>query len=306
MKVPGRVYAAAAQLGQLHEDKALDQVVNVAHLPGIVGYSLAMPDIHWGYGFPIGGVAAVDAEEGAVSPGGVGYDINCLCGDTAILHSLGYTKPIRDLVEERSASQVSLFDTHALDLTDTTVVAGKAGKPATRVLRIETSSGHALEATEDHPLLTPAGMTPAGRLRPGDRVAMLGFEGVPYERPSGEVLVAEDDIRRLAAAFGKTHEGNALAQVMRHLAPLLPLRNDHPAMGVLAKVVGYVIGDGSVYFEKGGKGRVVAYGDEEDLRRLATELAPWARASRVYTWERAHETHTTYGTRRFRSVEAML
>ena len=55
----------------------LTQVANVACLPGIVGYSLAMPDIHWGYGFPIGGVAAVDAREGVISPGGVGYDINC-------------------------------------------------------------------------------------------------------------------------------------------------------------------------------------------------------------------------------------
>ena len=79
MKVPGRVYLAASQLEQLRADKALEQVVNVAHLPGIVGYSLAMPDIHWGYGFPIGGVAAVDAKHGAVSPGGVGYDINCGC-----------------------------------------------------------------------------------------------------------------------------------------------------------------------------------------------------------------------------------
>jgi tRNA-splicing ligase RtcB len=79
MKVPGRVYLSAEQLPGVREDKALDQVVNVAHLPGILGYSLAMPDIHWGYGFPIGGVAAVDAHEGAVSPGGVGYDINCGC-----------------------------------------------------------------------------------------------------------------------------------------------------------------------------------------------------------------------------------
>ncbi|MCA9618435.1 MAG: RtcB family protein [Myxococcales bacterium] len=77
MKVPGRVYLAPSQLEQVRKDKALEQVKNVAHLPGIVGYSLAMPDIHWGYGFPIGGVAAVDAENGAVSPGGVGYDINC-------------------------------------------------------------------------------------------------------------------------------------------------------------------------------------------------------------------------------------
>ncbi len=77
MKVPGRVYLAEQQLEKVRKDKALEQVRNVAYLPGIVGASLAMPDIHWGYGFPIGGVAAVDAADGAVSPGGVGYDINC-------------------------------------------------------------------------------------------------------------------------------------------------------------------------------------------------------------------------------------
>jgi tRNA-splicing ligase RtcB len=77
MRVPGRVYLAPEQVDSARTDKALEQVVHVAHLPGIVGYSLAMPDIHWGYGFPIGGVAAVDATDGAISPGGVGYDINC-------------------------------------------------------------------------------------------------------------------------------------------------------------------------------------------------------------------------------------
>jgi tRNA-splicing ligase RtcB (3'-phosphate/5'-hydroxy nucleic acid ligase) len=77
MKVPGRVYLAENQIEKVRADKALEQVANVAHLPGIVGYSLAMPDIHWGYGFPIGGVAAVDARDGAVSPGGIGYDVNC-------------------------------------------------------------------------------------------------------------------------------------------------------------------------------------------------------------------------------------
>ncbi|MHB8632500.1 MAG: RtcB family protein [Thermoplasmatota archaeon] len=78
MRVPGRVIADDALLGDLRHDNALEQVANVATLPGIVGYSLAMPDIHWGYGFPIGGVAAFDPEEGGVvSPGGVGFDINC-------------------------------------------------------------------------------------------------------------------------------------------------------------------------------------------------------------------------------------
>src|SRR5213595_4158220 len=77
MRVPGRVYATRELMADIRKDAALEQVANVAHLPGIVGYSLAMPDIHWGYGFPIGGVAAVDAEEGVISPGGVGFDINC-------------------------------------------------------------------------------------------------------------------------------------------------------------------------------------------------------------------------------------
>lgn len=74
MRVPGLLIT-----NQIDEslEKALIQVRNVACLPGIVGYSIAMPDIHWGYGFPIGGVAAMDIETGVISPGGVGYDINC-------------------------------------------------------------------------------------------------------------------------------------------------------------------------------------------------------------------------------------
>ncbi len=77
MRVPGRIFADEGLMQILEQEKALEQVANVAHLPGIVTASLAMPDIHWGYGFPIGGVAAFDAEEGVISPGGVGYDINC-------------------------------------------------------------------------------------------------------------------------------------------------------------------------------------------------------------------------------------
>ncbi len=78
MLVPGRIYTSRKMIDEtLQSDEAIKQVVNVAHLPGIQKYSLAMPDIHWGYGFPIGGVAATDLNDGVVSPGGVGYDINC-------------------------------------------------------------------------------------------------------------------------------------------------------------------------------------------------------------------------------------
>lgn len=77
MRVPGLIFASEAMLPKINEDKATSQVANVATLPGIVGAALAMPDIHWGYGFPIGGVAATTVEEGVVSPGGIGYDISC-------------------------------------------------------------------------------------------------------------------------------------------------------------------------------------------------------------------------------------
>jgi tRNA-splicing ligase RtcB len=77
MRVPGLIYASKEMLESIREEQALEQVANVAFLPGIVGCSMAMPDIHWGYGFPIGGVAAMDTKDGVVSPGGVGYDINC-------------------------------------------------------------------------------------------------------------------------------------------------------------------------------------------------------------------------------------
>lgn len=77
MRVPGIIYASDKLYQAIQSDNSIDQVRNVAHLPGIQKYSLAMPDIHWGYGFPIGGVAAMDIENGVISPGGVGFDINC-------------------------------------------------------------------------------------------------------------------------------------------------------------------------------------------------------------------------------------
>ena len=78
MLVPGLIYADEDLLRNIKKDQTFKQVANVATLPGIIKYSLAMPDIHWGYGFPIGGVAATDPSAGGViSPGGVGFDINC-------------------------------------------------------------------------------------------------------------------------------------------------------------------------------------------------------------------------------------
>ena len=77
MKVPARIFASDSLMEKMRNDLTLEQVANVACLPGIYKYSIALPDAHQGYGFPVGGVAAVDATSGAISPGGIGYDINC-------------------------------------------------------------------------------------------------------------------------------------------------------------------------------------------------------------------------------------
>ena len=77
MRVSARIYADEHLLDAILSDRSVDQLVNVATLPGIVSRALVMPDAHEGYGFPIGGVAAFDPDEGVISPGGIGYDINC-------------------------------------------------------------------------------------------------------------------------------------------------------------------------------------------------------------------------------------
>ncbi len=90
MRVDGVFYATSKMLPHIKEDEALLQLANVATMPGILKYSIAMPDIHWGYGFPIGGVAAFDFENGVISPGGVGYDINC--GVRLLVSNLKYSE----------------------------------------------------------------------------------------------------------------------------------------------------------------------------------------------------------------------
>lgn len=104
MRVPGIIYANEKIYQLLHNDESTKQVANVAHLPGIVNYSLAMPDVHWGYGFPIGGVAAFEMESGIISPGGVGYDINCGC------RLLATNLTLEDIKEKLSDLTIALYE----------------------------------------------------------------------------------------------------------------------------------------------------------------------------------------------------
>ncbi|MBI4616266.1 MAG: RtcB family protein [Planctomycetes bacterium] len=309
MNVPGRIYASEELLKHIREDKAPEQCANVAHLPGIVRYSIAMPDIHWGYGFPIGGVAAFDPGEGGViSPGGVGYDINCLSGDTPVLFAEGYTRPIQDVVvgQERG-KEVVLLDTETNRVVRAPFEEGFGRRPHRAAFQIVTRSGRRIVATEDHPFLTPEGMRELGTIVAGDRVAVVAFEGVPYDEPTSELLVDESALRLVASRFGKTDQGNALAQGIAHVRPLLPLTRNHPALPVILKVAGYVTGDGHICFTGARqRGQVAFYGKAEDLETIARELQVWLPTSRVHSRHRKHAIETTYGLREFESTENVL
>lgn len=100
MRVPARLYADEELLDTALSDNSVLQLVNTATLPGVVKYAIAMPDIHQGYGFPIGGVVATRLPEGVISPGGVGYDINC-----GVRHG-----PVRDQVSPRNRRCSRLLD----------------------------------------------------------------------------------------------------------------------------------------------------------------------------------------------------
>jgi tRNA-splicing ligase RtcB len=95
MKVPARIFASEKMLINIAEDRSLEQLINVSTLPGIQKAALAMPDIHEGYGFPIGGVAAMDYSDGVISPGGIGYDINC--GVRLLKSSLSFADIVKSL-----------------------------------------------------------------------------------------------------------------------------------------------------------------------------------------------------------------
>ena len=310
MRVPARLYATERMLKDILSDDAPQQAANVAHMPGIIGASLAMPDIHWGYGFPIGGVAAFDPDDGVISPGGVGYDINCLSGNSRVLHTHGYT---RSIAEMEATWQNDMLRCHTVDeasTADTAVTAYMKHEPDQPVYRLQTTGGDTVFATGDHPFWTPDGMTDLDDLSSGDRIARRPFEGVPYDDPDNDVLVDEDDIRRVLAEQGKDDSGNTVGQVLRYLneRDLLPLRRDNDALPYLIKIAGFLFGDGTLYFSGDrDKGTAWFYAAPDDLEAIRTDVeAAGFTPSRIYERERAHSVDTAYDHYDFERTETAV
>src|SRR3989304_1827851 len=188
MRTDGLMFVDDTLLPGVLQDQAPEQVANVATMPGIVGKAMAMPDIHWGYGFPIGGVAAFDVDEGVISPGGVGYDLNCLAGESQILTAHGYRLPIRQF--GRNWPNTGLAGVNPKHRTSSTAIAAFMKFRADVAYRVRTSYGVQITATADHPFLTPDGMIPLREV--GQRpIPVYPFRGVDYEAPPQESIVTE-------------------------------------------------------------------------------------------------------------------
>jgi len=277
MNVPGRIFASEKLMKDVDEGP-IKQIMNVACLPGIQKASIAMPDMHFGYGFPIGGVAAFDVNEGIISPGGIGYDINCLTGDTEIISSLGYRKRISDyhndfnlnirnnngLVSRMSVKKNFLIslNTKIKKIEPMEAIMFLSKKSDNDVYSLRTNNGYEIKASSDHPILTKKGMIPISKLMNGDEIAITTFRGVEY-----------DDY-------------------------------DHDE-ALIAKILGYILGDGTLYYT-GKKGFTCAYGNKEDLEDIKRDIEILGYKANIYSRERNHSITTQYGKKEFISLNSEL
>jgi len=310
MRVDGIIYASQTLIDQIKKDSAPQQVANVATLPGIVKNSLAMPDIHWGYGFSIGGVAATDVDAGGViSPGGVGYDINCLCGNSFILDELGYRLKIRDYEKKFPLCNIRCMDFNKETGMSTRILGFLKQKNKKKTYVILTETGRQITATEDHPFYTKDGMRQIRHLSKGGEVAIYPFEGVEYENPSADIIIDKETIEALLIKLGKGTKGNAINQILRYLENknILPLKYNSFQLPYLLKIMGYCLGDGVLYFEtKRNKGITGFYGKEKDLQEIKDDLKTIGFNSKIYSRHRSHCIATQYRTVEFERKEFFL
>lgn len=272
MNAPARMFASEKLLEKIKQDKTLEQVRNIAHLPGIQKYSIALPDAHQGYGFPIGGVAALDAEQGAISPGGIGYDINCLSGDSQVLLEFGRHRTIKQLRGDFARESATV----AGDKTRQSPIQLFTEKEQRDIFAIETETGERLKASRDHPFLTEDGMKKLENLSKGETVYIRPFKGLPDEEPEGMTVLSEENW---------ADEDPQLIKALKKRG-LLTLTTKDRKFNLLLKLVGFHTGDGS--FNKNGQSDF--YGKKEDLQNIRADIEELGfKPSRIYSRHRSHQ-----------------
>ncbi len=308
MRVPARVIATEKLLKEI-EQGAIDQLKNTATLPGIQKVAWGMPDMHWGYGFCIGGVAAFDAkEEGVVSPGGIGFDINCTHPDTKVLLKNGYWITIKALEKKFKEIGANIFDKQDNSLKNASIAMFLKREEKKGILEIKTKTGRLLKITGDHPVLAINGMKNAAELEK-EQIMVYGFEGVAFEEPSNKILLTKKNVEKFLDEFGLTNKGNAKKQVLTFFDKIgiLPLKYDSPQLPSILKIMGFVYGDGSISITKNGNWQVSFFGKAEDLETIRKDLQSLGfKAQQIFRRKRDHCINTFYGKREFHFEENSL
>lgn len=248
MRVPVTIYADDKLIEKMQTDRTIDQAVNVTHLPGLKKHMIVLPDGHEGYGFPIGGVAATDFNTGVISPGGVGYDINCLPPETEILTPLGFRTTIGSLAVGK---EVVCFDRGQGRYTKIilTLCRKESG-----LIKIQTKSGLTIRATRDHPILTDSGMRLAGLVSKNCLVATHPFVGVRYESPANLTIL---DVVNFSPSVAKDLKSRKL----------LPLEICDQKFPYLMKILAYFMGQGSFDGKK-----TLFHGTQEGMGQLREDI----------------------------------
>ena len=299
MKVPVTIYADEGLLQKMMTDRTLTQAINVSTLPGVVKHVVVLPDGHEGYGFPVGGVAAMDAEKGMISPGGVGYDINCLHPSTRVYTEDGSWKKITSI----ASNEITLsFDVQSKSTIKTEPILALKKKQSGNILKITTKFGKELLVTKDHPLLTDKGMVEAGLADIGTKLVSHGFEGFEQLESTEEVVYNTKDLNKAMDELNISNNGNARVQILKHLESLGldNLKTTSDKLPKILKLLGIILSDGTV--PQGNK-YVSIYGKLEDLKSIENDLNWLGINSIITSRKRSHKIKSHYGESSFQTIE---
>ncbi|MEM2907573.1 MAG: RtcB family protein, partial [Candidatus Odinarchaeota archaeon] len=289
MRVPGILYADEDLLEHIKQDLTLEQLANVACLPGVLKHALAMPDAHQGYGFPIGGVAATDYSTGVISPGGVGYDINCLSPNSRILTENGYWVRLEELPGKARAERIKIYNDREghNDSTPILFISTRNIHRSEAALKITTQCGRIIEGSLDHPILTSKGYKIMREINKNDYLVVNPFEGVEYEEKDLTIL-DENDFKD----YDK--------QIIKYLKErdLIPLKMNDPRIGVIARILGFSLGDGSIVKSENRRERYITYfyARKSELEEVSKDLEKLRiKASKIYSRSRLICIKTPWG-----------
>lgn len=301
MRVPGIIYANEVLKKGIEGDESLNQVVNVSKLPGIINASIAMPDIHLGYGFPIGGVAAFDLDNGVISPGGVGYDINCLRGDSRLLDSFGAWKTIDRL----TGGTILGYERITKCQKENQVLLTMYSSKHKEIMLVRTECGKELFVTPDHPIMTESGMTETSRLKVGERIVVKGFEGIEFTKPSSRVVISREILIATMDRLGIPNKGSGRGKLLAHLSQLslIDLRLDNPKVSVFLKLTGLIFGGGTI---QNKSLKVKIRGERENLEEVKKDLAILGIPADIFSGKRGHQTGKVHGSRKVEQSRCSL